>query len=292
MFSHISRRLRKPIVLTIVLAAGAFGAGGGTAYAITEAAAGPAQPAGTVYACVGSGGKLAFFETGKVPHGCPSGDSLWKWAVTGPRGPQGLRGSQGPRGPQGPAGTVTPVTATGVTTVTNDADSGNHGDWAVDTFSRTMTVTRHGAVAVANCGGTATNGITTCYYYTATLADTGSFQTTQGALSPNAGTKISGIVSGTVNGGSAFEFYATSGSPSTSYVPATDDASTGKYPPSSAWPEVFFPQGTLFAGMNEINWSYTYVAANTCETWVDAYNNGDGAQPADGDITGVNHCTG
>ena len=44
--------------------------------------------------------------------------------------------------------------------------------------------------------------------------------------------------------------------------------------------------------MNEINWTYTYNAPNTCETWTDAYNNGGGSQSGDGDIAGINNCTG
>jgi len=280
MFSHITRHLRRPVVITVVLAAGAFGAGGGTAFALASAASGaPAQPGGTVYACVASGGKLAFLETGKVPYKCPSGDAMWKWAITGPRGPAGTGGGSA-------------TSATGTTAVTNYVDDGNNGDWAIDTFTRTMTVTEHSAVAVSNCGGTATNGITSCYYYTATMVDTGSFQTDEGADSPNAGVAIQGIVTGTLTGGSDFEFYATSASPSAGNVPATDNVAKDDYPSTTDWPEVFFPKGTSFsATINELDWSFTYSAPNTCEKWVDAYNNGGGDEVADGDITGINHCT-
>ena len=278
MFSHITRHLRRPFVLTVVLAAGAFGAAGGTAFALASASSSaPTQPAGTVYACVASGGKLAFFETGKVPYKCPSGDVRWHWDITGPRGPAGGGGAG--------------ATATGTTAVTNYVDVGNFGDWAVDTFTRTMTVTEHGAVAVSNCGGTPTNGISTCYYYTATMVDTGNFQTDSGADSPDAGVAIHGIVSGTLTGGSDFEFYATSATPSASHVPATDNAGASTYPSTGDWPEVFFPAGTSFGAISELNWSFSYTAPNTCEKWVDAYNNVHGTGTGAGDITGVNHCT-
>jgi hypothetical protein len=151
-----------------------------------------------------------------------------------------------------------------------------------------MTVTRHGSAAVSNCGGNATNGITSCWYYTASMTDTGSFITVAGAKSPQAGVAISGTVAGSIAGGSDYEFYASSGSPSASGVPGTFDASGGSG--SSTWPERFFPAGTSFGGVNEINWSYTYSAPNTCEQWTDAYNNSDGSVAADGDISGANAC--
>lgn len=183
------------------------------------------------------------------------------------------------------ASQVTPVTATAQTDITKDQDSGAHGNWAVDTLVRQMTVTRHGSAAVSNCGGTAVNGITSCYYYTAAMTDTGSFTTIPGASSPNAGVPVSGTVTGSVSGGSAYEFYASGAVPNASLVPATLDASTGGTN-SPVWPERFFPAGTSFGGVNEINWSYTYTAPTTCETWTDAFNNGGGTSSGAGDITG------
>lgn len=226
--------------------------------------------------------------------------------LTGPAGPKGdtgATGAQGATGPQGPAGPAGQnaqlVTATATTAVSDRSDSGHHGNWAKDAFNRAVTVTRHGAVAVSNCGGNATNGVTSCYYYTADLSDTGSFTTDSGANSPNAGTPINGVVTGTLTGSSKIEFYASSGTPDGSLVPTVY---TGDALGSSAWITQFFPttgttsgslNGTAFGSgpSNEINWAYHYAAQNTCETWDDNYNNGGGGQAGDGDITGVNHCS-
>lgn len=183
------------------------------------------------------------------------------------------------------------VTASATTLITNDQDSGFADNWAVDTLTRQMTVTRHGAVAVSDCGGTSTNGVTSCYYYTAIMTDAGSFTTIKSADSPNAGTPINGVLSGSIQGGSSYEFYASSGAPDGTLVTGSLDAGSSGTD-SSHWPTRFFPKGTSFGGVNEINWSYVYNTPTTCETWTDAYNNGDGHGNGDGDITGVNQCTG
>jgi Collagen triple helix repeat (20 copies) len=226
-------------------------------------------------------------------NGCPRGYTPLSWNITGPRGPAGPAGPKGATGPQGPAGPPgaagsqgpagSPFTVTASTSVSGRDDSGNNGNWAVDAFVRTVSVTRHSAVTVADCGG----GAISCYYYTASLADSGSFTTVAGAKSPNAGTAVNGIVSGTMTGGSAIEFYASSDAPSASTVPATV---TGDSPSTTDWVEQFFPAGTIFSAPSLLNWSWTYQSSGTCEQWVDAYNNGDGGQPGDGDILGVNAC--
>lgn len=186
--------------------------------------------------------------------------------------------------------TVTPPSsATATTSVSDRDDSGNHGNWATDAFTRTVTVNRKNAADVSNCGG----GAVVCYFYTASLADNGSFVTDSGANSPNAGTPVSGTVQGTFTGGSAIQFYAGSanaafdGTPNSALVPATV---SGDSPGTTAWVEQFFGSGTIFSTPQLLNWSWTYNAPNTCEQWVDAFNNGDGGQPADGDIAGINNC--
>lgn len=288
-----------------------FGAiGGGVALATTSAlSASPSVsiPAGTLHGCVSGSARTMehVYESNTSGTSCPSGSFLVYWSVTGPAGKNGTNGKNGTdgtngkngatgatgaQGPAGPSGaSYQPVTASAQTDITNDADSGGHGDWAVDTLTRQMTVTRHGAAPASDCGGTATNGVTTCYFYSALMTDEGSFTTDAGAKSPNAGTDISGVLTGSVSGGSSYEFYAASGSPDGTLVPATLDA-TSAGTNSSNWPERFFPSGTAFGGMNEINWSYTYDAPTTCETWTDAYNNGGGSSSGAGDITGVNAC--
>lgn len=266
------------------LAALLIGSGGGVAAsALVTSATAPVPHAG--YACVNLSTHTTMSILDTPSASCPAGTTS---IVLGAQGPAGPAGPAGPQGPQGPGFQV--VAASAQTDITNDQDSGNNGNWAIDTLTRQITVVRHGQVAASLCGGTATNGITGCWFYTALLSDSGSFTTITGASSPNAGTAIHGKLTGSVTGGSAFEFYANSNDPQSSLVPATLDASTSGTD-SSNWPARFFTPATAIAGMNEINWTYTYDAPTTCETWVDAFNNGDGGRPADGDITGVNACT-
>lgn len=282
--------------LWVAAAVGAVLAIGGTGVALAASSAsvtaGP-KPV-SLYGCEASG-HVTVTLLSSPSASCPSGTTLvvvGARGATGPAGPKGTTGATGAQGPAGPSGAgYQPVTASAQTDITSDADSGNHGNWAVDTLTRQVTVTRHGQAAVSNCGGTATNGITTCWYYSALMTDTGSFTTDVGASSPNAGTAISGVLSGTISGGSSYEWYASSGTPDATLVPATLDASSSGTG-SSDWPERFFPSGTSFGGMNEINWSYNYLAPTTCETWSDSYDNSGGSSATAGDITGVNACKG
>jgi hypothetical protein len=304
--------LRRPAVAVGAAVAALALIGGGAALAATQTASAPAVsiPAGTLHGCVAGSSRTMehVYESNTSGTSCPSGSFLVYWGVTGPKGATGAAGAKGatgstgatgatgatgPAGPQGPAGpsgaSYEPVTASAQTDITNDADSGNNGNWAVDTLTRQMTVTRHGAAPAADCGGTATNGVTTCYFYTALMTDEGSFTTDSGAKSPNAGVTINGVLTGSITGGSSYEFYASSGSPDGTLVPSTLDA-TSSGTNSSDWPERFFPSTVTFGGMNEINWNYTYDAPATCETWTDAFNNGGGSSSSAGDITGVNAC--
>jgi hypothetical protein len=282
------------LTVGIASAVVAIAVGGGAALAATGASA--ATPAPNRL-CYNAGGSVI-----AAHDACPAKYKTFTGAV-GPRGAAGAAGKNGTNGVNGKNGTngtngvngtngtsYEPVTASAQTDVTNDADSGNHGNWAVDTLTRQMTVTRHGAAPAADCGGTSTNGVTSCWLYTALMTDEGSFTTDSGAKSPNAGVTINGVLTGSITGGSSYEFYASSGTPNSALVPATLDATSGGTN-SSNWPERFFPSTVAFGGMNEINWDYTYDAPATCETWTDAFNNSGGSSSAAGDITGVNACT-
>lgn len=193
----------------------------------------------------------------------------------GATGPAGPAGAQGPAGPAGASGIVS---VTAVTNLTNRADSGDHGDWAVDTLTRSSTVTRQHAAPASKCSATAVK----CWFYTGSIADTGSFTTDPGAASPEAGVTISGTVMGSINGEDQFEFYATSDSPDPSLVPTSSDGNTLS---TSNWMGLFFADSVTVNTTNELGWSWTYTAPNTCETWVDA------ASGETGDITGVNACS-
>src|SRR6266851_2068518 len=189
----------------------------------------------------------------------PKGDA----GATGPQGPQGDTGATGPTGPQGPPG-PSDLSVMATTSVTNRDDSGGNGFWAKDAFVRTISITRHEASDVSHCGG----GVPTCWFYSGTFTDSGTFETITNAFTPNqgldTGMHISGTVDGNFSGGSHIEFYASSNAPDAGLVPSTV---SGDSPSTGTWYEKFFPGGTSFSGpANLIDWSWTYNAPNTCET--------------------------
>ena len=267
----------KRIGLTVAAAVAITGTGIGAAYAGAAITAATVIQPKAAYACEG-GGHVVVTLLSSPSRACPAGTTSIVLGAQGLKGAQGLQGIQGPPGPAG-----TPVTATAAVSVSNRDDSGNHGNWATDAFTRAVTVTRHSAAPAANCGPAAVK----CWFYTATLADSGTFTTKTGASSPDAGTVINGTVMGTFTGGSDIEFYASSGTPGASAVPGT---LTGDSPSTTSWVKQFFPDGTLFSSPGLTDWSWTYVAPNTCEKWVDAFDNSDGTGAGAGDITGVNAC--
>lgn len=213
----------------------------------------------------------------KAPHNWTANVDSANWAKnTCPSGYTQLHFAPG-------AGNGLKPSANTTTTLDKRTDSGNNGDWAMDTLSRVSTVVVDHAVAASTCGATATH----CYFVTGTVADSGSFTTLDNAKSPQAGTAINGTVTGTIVGGSSFEFYASSNDVLANRV---DPVQSGAAHSTGTWLHQFFPAGTQFASDNEPQWSWTYTASSTCETWTDAYNNSDGSLAKDGDIVGVNHC--
>jgi hypothetical protein len=285
--------------------------GGGAAIAAVQvsSSSSPVAAAGSLYGCISPGRTVVGAYTSAANFkGCPKGSFAFTVASvpgkagatgkTGPQGPAGATGAAGPQGATGAAGAQGPAgpagaayqqpSASATTLVTDDPDSGNHGSWATDTLTRQMTITLQDAVSVGHCGGGA---VTSCYYYTGTLSDAGSFTTIPGADSPDAGTPIKGVLAGSLEGGSAFQFYASSNAPDAALVPGTWDVTADGPTDSGDWPERFFPAGTAFGHVDEINWSYVYDASSVCNTWTDAYDNGDGTGSGAGDITGVNACT-
>lgn len=273
-----NRQVAIVILTPLILIGGAAGAFAATGSSTVVA------KASNLYGCVGVNRAITgVYTNAQNFKGCATG-----FAITVASGVNGTDGTNGSPGQDGAS--YEPVTATATTSISNDSDSGNHGNWATDTLTRSMTVDRHSAVAVSNCGGDSSNGITTCWYYTASMTDTGSFITVDGADSPQAGVAISGTLAGNISGGSDYEFYASSGTPTSADVPGMLDASVNGTD-SSHWVERFFPDSTSFGDVNEINWDYSYTAGATCEQWTDAYNNSDGSLPADGDITGINACS-
>lgn len=206
-------------------------------------------------------------------------------------------GSNGTNGTNG-ASAVTSIQA--VTAVTDWPEGSG---WAIDNYTRTLSVTVEDQVSNAHC-----NGAPTCYAVFGTLADTGTSSPVDGHPSPNSSDKatidaahISGPV--TMNGSADFEFYATSNKISASNVPATVDGTSGGET-TTTWGELAFPSGTTFYAMKTMSGSlltaydWTYVAnvaytsngtsISCTQTWNDQVNPGDDGQgPADGDITGT-----
>jgi hypothetical protein len=106
-----------------------------------------------------------------------------------------------------------------------------------------------------------------------------------GHASPNGSSDatIDGSFDVNMVGGAHVEFYASSGAPDGTLVPASADGSD-KPATTSTWYQLAFPSGTTFAGgsLTEYSWTYT----TTCEQWVDSVNPGDDGQgPDDGNIT-------
>ena len=186
-----------------------------------------------------------------------------------------------------------PLTA--LTWMINRDDSGGNGNWAKDFFVRTLTITPEGTAALTDCGTEATS----CYAFTASLKDEGTFSTIPGAYTPNQGTDPGGHIQrpagGQMNGyGDFATFYATA-QPDMRLVPRINNGDTN---PSYLWPELAFPGGTTFTGLNENPWGYFYSAKvleatpagqrYITEQWADtsAAANDDGQGATAGNITG------
>ncbi len=170
------------------------------------------------------------------------------------------------------------------TLMTNRPDSGGNGDWANDEFTRKVTIDQQTPTAAINCGVTATQ----CFLIAgAKLTDTdGTFTTISGAFTPNQGlhpgAHITNVVSGKMSGNGEFPSFYASELPDAHMVPATNDGSAN---PSSTWPELAFPAGTLFAGLTETTFSYTYHHG-ALQHWVDSDTTDSGQSLTAGDITG------
>jgi hypothetical protein len=201
----------------------------------------------------------------------------------GPAGPAGPKGDTGATGPAGPAGVAGSAGASAIAMessviqVNAHPDSGNHGNWANDSFARTITVIRQGAADASHCQA----GASGCWFYTGSISDNGTFASTAGALSPNAGTAISGTVDGSFTGGSSFQFYADS---SSLQVSSLKTVAGGPGSSDNSWPASFLPGSATVSGYALLNWSWSYNAPGTCETWTDALAG------ETGDVTGVNAC--
>lgn len=202
--------------------------------------------------------------------------------------------------PFGP-GQASVITATATTHVTNDPDNG-HGSpstWAMDTITRTVTITKGTQVSGTACGLAASAG---CWSFTAALSDSGTFVTIPGAGTPNqscagcAGELIrSPAVSGTIAGNYQVTFDASYPVADASLVGKNHDDHGGPvFAPytSTTWGQQFFPAGTSFGPFvgGAYTWTYQVLSGGfpffTVERWVDSSSNGDGNTPGAGNISG------
>lgn len=155
-----------------------------------------------------------------------------------------------------PAATAqdTEACTTYTTEVVGRPDSGSHGNWATDTFTRTTVVCDNG-------DGT----------YTLTITDDGAFTSLPGALSPGAGVLLPAPFTGEFTGGATVTVTSAT-APHTPPTTSPGDKST------SEWASLLFDgnNGTIS------NWGWTY--STPCETWVNAETGNSG------DVTGE-ECT-
>jgi hypothetical protein len=195
------------------------------------------------------------------------------------------------------------------TRIINRLDGGGNGPWANDTFNRTLTVNYLGkSIDPAHADAP--------YMYNAQISDAGSFRDLPGAFTPNQGGHNLGKhlkpvqVSGPMSGYGQFGMFYASNKAHNGLVPTSLRGNlVNSLYPSSTWPELAFPAGTTFVGVNEAVYDYNYQAVpstkyvvNTVngkrvivtvhgfkQHWEDSAFNGDGQLQRDGNITGLNH---
>jgi len=181
--------------------------------------------------------------------------------------------------------------ASAVTYVTTTNVQGGGGSWASSTVWRTASVSFGLGLPAApwHCGWTGVGPPPSCFAFSATVRDSGSFTTHRFALTPNQGSPYTGrhirsVVSGSVSGLLYFgTFYATT-FPSSALVSRfyLDIYGFSAF----SWPRQFFPVGTTF-GLSPSFWGYTYSAWTRCgfQQWTtQSFDHGQFA--FDGNITG------
>lgn len=139
--------------------------------------------------------------------------------------------------------------------ITNDVDSGNHGNWAIDNYSRHIQVWQDGTT------------------YCAKVDYNGTFNAPAGVLSPENGAPITQAITGTMIGGYTGSIVGIKkDSPN---IPTSVDyqgsISTGAIPVS--WLAATFDSGYVFTYLNNGNdwsWTYTTTGNNPHSTWINA----------------------
>jgi hypothetical protein len=208
---------------------------------------------------------------------------------------------------------VKSYTASAVTSVSNRPDSGDHGDWAYDAFSRSAKVTLLSEVALSYCGGATGTGH--CYHWSGKITDAGTFATIVGDTSPGNGLEnggdpaaIGAAVKGTIAGSYSYNFYSSWKTANRALVPSAEN-DQGNLPggrsTTGAWVEQFFGSGARFyvsgAQSSELgttgSWKYAaaFGADSACPAvasqWTDASPDW-GANAVDGNVLApdASHC--
>jgi hypothetical protein len=192
------------------------------------------------------------------------------------------------------------TTFTASTKVTNHPDSNAQDgtNWALDNFTRTAAIHRVSQEPVRDCVATGTTGTGTCWFYTGTLADDGTFTTIKDAKAPRTGTEDQALTGSFKGGSTTIEFFSSWKTPNPADVPKTVDGDVTGRETSTNWVEQFFGPGAVFndsAGDNAPDlgaWSWAYTASfgfdaaclHDAYQWVDAANNSGGSLNTDGNV--------
>jgi hypothetical protein len=190
-------------------------------------------------------------------------------------------------------------TVTATTQLRNRPDGGGNGYWAYDNFTRTLQLHYLGK-------STDPAHATAPYMYWAQVNDLGTFKDMPGAFTPDQGGNDLGKVlkptqvTGPMSGYGTWNVFYSSAKANKAFVPVRIPASQNGNPAyaSPVWPELAFPAGTTFSGLNETTYDYTYhavpvknshgVIIRYKQNWEDSSFNGDGQLPrGDGNITGL-----
>jgi hypothetical protein len=186
-----------------------------------------------------------------------------------------------------------PGPATAVTYVVTPNVLGNGGPWASSQVWRTATVTLAYAPAPPwLCGWTPGSPPISCFAFTATLRDWGTFRTIRFALTPNQsffyyGRHIRSVVSGSVHGSATFGIFYATALPNPLAVPHFYFDKTGGLAAIS-WPNLFFPAPAQTFGVSPSSWKWTYSAWTRCgfQSWTTSSTNNHGNSFFAGNITG------
>lgn len=179
-----------------------------------------------------------------------------------------------------------------VSTLTNHPDSGNHGTWALDDFTRTVKVC-HVPDVLETAPSIAEKAVEVqSWNYHVVVADEGTFTTVGGAYnSPNDGHAVLPNIPGAMKGGftadvqapADWQFFTPNVLDGKTFTGAPGTQAGG--PTTSTWVKALWSDG-LGKESSFINrdWAWVYKTCN--QYWIDSLKTNDGTSHLAGDITG------